>query len=121
MLNSVIAFTTGAIQLNATTHTLAPAKLVIDLCCQLGNTTVSGAVAKLMGAFVLSGVMFTKTAGQVDGVNSETVITGPVAGYALGTPFDGTIAETLDFFAGFSISAGGNGIQMAMYDVDLTT
>ncbi len=119
MLGSVVAFTTGAVQLNATAHTLLPAKLVIDLTCQLTNTTVGGAVAKLMGQAVLTGVMFTKTAGQTDGANTETVINLPATSPALGTAFDSTISQILDFWAGFSISAGGNGIQVAQYDVEI--
>jgi hypothetical protein len=118
MLGSIVAFTTGAIQLNATAHTLLPAKLVVDLTCQLTNTSVGGAVAKLMGQGVLTGVMFTKTAAQVDGVNSETIINVPVTTPALGTAFDSTLSQILDFWVGFSISNAGNGIQIAQYDVE---
>src|SRR4051812_42516578 len=49
MFGTTVVFTTGAVQLNATAHTLLPAKLVIDMTCQLENTTVGGAVAKFMG------------------------------------------------------------------------
>jgi hypothetical protein len=118
MLGSIAVWTSGAIQLNATAHTLLPAKLVVDLTCQLTNTTVGGAIAKLMGQGVLTGVMFTKTAGQVDGVNSETIINVPVTAPALGTAFDSTISQILDFFVAFSISNAGNGVQIAQYDVE---
>lgn len=118
MLGSIVVFTTGAIQLNAAAHTLLPAKLVVDLTCQLTNTAVGGAVAKFMGTGVLTGVMFTKTAGQVDGVNSESVITVPVTAPALGTAFDSTVSQILDFWVGFSISNAGNGVQIAQYDVE---
>lgn len=118
MLGSIVVFTTGAIQLNATAHTLLPAKLVVDLTCQLTNTAVGGAVAKFMGQGVLTGVMFTKTAAQVDGVNSETIISVPVTAPALGTAFDSTISQILDFWVGFSISNSGNGVQIAQYDVE---
>ena len=121
MLGSIVAWTSGAVQLNATAHTTLPAKLVVDLTCQLANTGVGGVIAKLMGQGVLTGVMFTKTAAQVDGVNSETVINVPVTAPALGTAFDGTISQILDFWVGFSISNSGNGVQIAQYDVeDLT-
>jgi len=119
MLGSVVAWTSGAVQLNATAHTLAPCKLVVDLTCQLTNTTVGGAVAKLMGQGVLTGNPFTKTAAQVDGVNSETVIMVPTTAPALGTAFDSTVSQILDFWVGFSISNAGNGVQMAQYDVEL--
>jgi hypothetical protein len=118
MLGTIVAWTSGAIQLNATAHTLLPMKLVVDLTCQLTNTTVGGVIAKLMGQGVLTGVMFTKTAGQTDGANTETVINVPVTTPALGTAFDSTISQILDFWVGFSISNSGNGIQVAQYDVE---
>lgn len=119
MLGSVVAFTTTAVQLNATAHTLLPAKLVVDLTCQLANTGVGGAVAKLMGQGVLTGSMFTMTAGQTDGVNTQSIINVPTTGGVLGTAFDGTISQILDFWAGFSISNSGNGVQMMQYDVEI--
>lgn len=118
MLGSVAVWSSGAVQLNATAHTTLPAVLDVDLTCQLTNTTVGGAVAKFMGIGRLQGSMFTKTAGQVDGVNSETVMTVPVTGPALGTAFDSTVSQGLDFWAGFSISNAGNGIRIDQYDVE---
>lgn len=118
MLGSIVVWTSGAVQLNATAHTLLPAWLDVELTCQLTNTTVGGAVAKLMGVGRLSGVMFTKTAAQVDGVNSETIMHVPITAPALGTAFDSTISQILDFWAGFSISNAGNGIQIADYSVE---
>lgn len=118
MFGTIVVWSSGAIQLNATAHTLLPFSLEVDLIVQLLNTTVGGAVAKMMGIGVLTGVMFTKTAGQVDGANSESVITVPVTAPALGAAFDSTISQTMDFWAGFSISAAGNGIQVATYRVD---
>lgn len=115
MLGSVIAWSSGAIQLNATAHTTLPFTLDLNLTCQVvgGSTT-----AKLLGIGVLTGVMFTKTAAQTDGANTETVITVPVTAPAQGTGFDSTAAQTLDFWAGFSISNAGNGIQIHQYSVD---
>lgn len=118
MMGTIVAWTSGAIQLNATAHTTLPFRLVVDLTVQLVNTTVGGVIAKLVGIGTLTGVMFTKTAAQVDGANSETVITVPVTAPALGTAFDSTIGQTLDFWVGFSISAGGTGVQVWQYRVD---
>jgi hypothetical protein len=120
MLGSIAVWTSGAIQLNATAHTLLPIRLVVGLTCQLANTTVAGAVAKLMGQGVLTGVMFTLTAGQVDAVNCPGAFPVPATAPALGTAFDGTLSQTLDFWAGFSISNAGNGIQVAQYDPEVT-
>jgi hypothetical protein len=71
-----------------------------------------------MGLGVLSGVMFTKTAGQTDGANTETVMVVPVTAPALGTAFDSTVSQILDFWVGFSISNSGNGVRIDQYDVE---
>ncbi len=119
MLGSIVVWTSGNVQLNATAHTTLPFKLVIDLTCQLANTGVGGAVAKLFGLGVLTGVMFTKTAAQTDGANTETVMVVPVTAPALGTAFDSTISQILDFWVGFSISNAGNGVRIDQYDVEV--
>jgi hypothetical protein len=118
MFGSIVVWSSGNIQLNATAHTTLPFSLEVDLYVQLLNTTVGGAVAKMLGIGVLTGVMFTKTAGQTDGANTESVITVPVTAPALGTAFDSTIAQTMDFWTGFSISNSGNGIQIWGYRID---
>lgn len=118
MLGSVVAWSSGAVQLNATAHTTLPFRLDIDLTCQLTNTAVGGAVAKFFGTGLLSGVMFTKTAAQTDGANTETSMLVPVTAPALGTAFDSTVSQILDFWAGFSISNSGNGIRVDQYDVE---
>jgi hypothetical protein len=118
MMGTVVAWTSGAIQLNATAHTTLPFRLQVELTVQLINTTVGGAVAKFMGFGILTGVMFTKTAAQTDGANSETVIMVPVTAPAQGTAFDSTVANNVDFWVGFSISNAGNGVQIHQYRVD---
>lgn len=114
MVAAVIAFTTGAIQLNATAHTNLPFRLQIKLACRaIGN----GTSANLMGMGVATGVMFTNTAGQTDGANSNTVKNVPATAPAVGTGFDSTIANILDFFAGESISDAANTVKIEMYTV----
>lgn len=117
MLGTIVVWTSGAVQLNATAHTTLPAQIEVDLTCQLTNTGVGGVIAKFMGIGRLTGVMFTKTAAQTDGANTETVIMVPVTAPALGTAFDSTISQILDFWAGFSISNAGNGIRVDNYKV----
>lgn len=119
MLGSIVAWTSGAVQLNATAHTTLPARLVVDLVCQLANTGAGGVIAKFMGTGVLTGVMFTLTAAQTDAVNVPGAFSVPATVPALGTAFDGTISQILDFWAGFSISNAGNGIQVADYCVEI--
>lgn len=115
MLGSIVAFTTGALQLNATAHTLLPFRFSALLTTRIvGGTTV----AKFIGMAEVAGLMFTKTAAQTDGVNTETIIQVPTTAPALGNGFDSTAAQTLDFWAGFSISNAGNGIQVEQYIVE---
>lgn len=115
MLGAVVVFTTGAVQLNATAHTLLPWWFEVELRCDTVGATTT---AKLIGSNGrLGGIMFTLTAGQVDAVNTPGVFPVPVTAPAVGTGFDSTAAQTLDFWAGFSISNSGNGIQVYNYSV----
>lgn len=108
----ITVFDTGSVQLNATAHTTLPFWLDILLTCRtIGATTA----ATLMGLARLTGVMFTKTAGQTDNANSETVINLPVTGPAVGGGFDSTIQNYMDLWAGFSISNAGNGVRIDQY------
>lgn len=108
-LGSVAAFSTGAIQLNATAHTTLPFKFEAVLTCRAVG---SGTSANLMGQGLVNGRMFTITAAQTDQVNIGDSLLVPQTAPAAGTGFDSTAAQTLDFFAGFSISNAGNGIQV---------
>lgn len=115
MHGSIVVFTTGAIQLNATAHTTLPFWLDVILTCQvIGSSTT----AKLMGMGRLQGIMPTLTAGQTDAANTGGIFSAPATAPAQGTGFDSTIANILDFWAGFSINDSGNGIQVAQYVVE---
>lgn len=113
---NIVAFDTGNIQLNATAHTTLPfwVKILMTL-----RSEGSGTAAQFMGQSYEHGVMFTRTAAQTDGANSETLIAGPATAPALGTGFDSTVANLLDLWAGFTISNAGNGIQVQQYRVML--
>lgn len=115
MLGANIAFTTGAIQLNATAHTNRPFDLRIDLTCRAEG---AGTSANLMGSSIAIGTMFTVTAGQADGVNSMSVLTAPATAMAVGAGFDSTIDNILDFFAGFSINDAANTVKIENYTVE---
>lgn len=114
-IGSVVAFTTGAIQLNATAHTLLPFWLDVLLTCRSVGSSTS---ATLMGMGRLQGIQPTLTAAQVDAVNTGGIFSSPATAPAVGTGFDSTIANILDFWTGFSISNAGNGIQVAQYVVE---
>lgn len=127
MMGTVVAWTSGAIQLNATAHTTLPFRLIVDLTVQLVNTTVGGAVAKVIGQGVLQGTMFTKTIAATDAWGrvsaadtavSDVSMLVPATAPALGTAFDSTVTNNLDFWVGFSVSNAANGIQIWQYRVD---
>ncbi len=104
-----IAYTTGNIQLNATAHTNLPFHLKVMLTVRaIGN----GTTANFMGMGEISGVMFTATAGQTDGVNTYTILPVPATAPAAGAGFNSTIDNVLDFFCGFSISNAGNNVTI---------
>lgn len=112
---NIVVFTSGAVQLNATAHTTLPFWLEIELTCRaVGATTV----ANLMGQATAIGKMFTSTAGQVDDAQGMQTLLVPATAPAVGTGFDSTTASILDFWAGFSISNAGNGIQVQQYTVE---
>lgn len=114
-MGAIAAWSSGAVQLNATAHTTLPFKLVVDWRV---NAIGSGTGATLVGIGTLTGIMFTNTAGQTDSVNGIPSIVVPATAPAVGTGFDSTVANTLDFFVGFSISNVGNQIQMWDYSVE---
>lgn len=114
-LGAVTAFTTGAIQLNATAHTNIPFQLAVMLTCRAVG---SGTAANCMGQGHLRGRMFTFTAAQADQVNIGDAMMVPVTAPAVGSGFDSTAAQTLDFFAAFSISNAANTIQIQNYIVE---
>lgn len=112
MLGSIVVFTTGAMQLNATAHTNLPFYAKFFLNCQAVG---SGTTAKFMGQAFVIGTMFTVTAAQTDGVNSQTVMVAPKTAMAQGTGFDSTASTVLDFWVGFSISDAANTIKIEQY------
>ena len=114
-MGTVAAWSSGAIQLNATAHTTLPFRLVVEWTVRaIGNATS----ANIIGVGTVTGIMFTNTAGQTDSVNGIPSIVVPATAPAVGTGFDSTVAQTLDFFTGFSISNVGNQIQVQDYLVE---
>ena len=115
MMGSIAVFTTGAMQLNATAHTLIPFWAEFILTCRAIGVTTS---ANLMGQGRVFGTMFTVTAAQIDGINTMAYLMAPATAPAVGTGFDSTIPNILDFWTGFSISNAANGIQIEQYTVE---
>jgi hypothetical protein len=111
-VGSVAAFDSGNIQLNATAHTTLPFWLEILLTCRAVG---SGTSANLIGQAMATGLMFTRTAGQTDDAQGMQTILAPATAPAVGTGFDSTVANIVDFWTGFTISNAGNGIQIHQY------
>jgi hypothetical protein len=114
MVGSVIAFTTGAINLTTTAHTTIPAYFKFMLTCQKeGN----GTTAQLMGQCIAQGQMLAMASGLADGAANTGMVMAPNTAPTLGTGFDSTAANSLDFFVAQSVSNAGNGFQLAQYIV----
>lgn len=114
MMGSIVVWTSGAIQMSTTAHTLIPFWLDVFLRV---DSSGSGTNAKMLGMGKLNGIMFTVGSGA----DSTTVVGEfpvPATAPAVGTGFDSTIANILDFWVGFSISNAGNGIQLYDYEVE---
>ena len=115
MVGAVIAYTSGAITLTTTAHTNIPARGHIELECRtMGN----GTLAALFGTMVLTGQMIQQggTAGADSATLSNTIIM-PNTAPAVGTGFDSTVANTLDFFVAQSVSNASNGFRLDQYRV----
>jgi hypothetical protein len=116
-IGSAVALDTGALQLNATAHTTLPFWLDMIMTCRAVG---SGTNANLMGLAQVTGIMFTRTAGQTDDAQGVQTLLAPATAPAVGAGFDSTIANIVDLWAGFSISNAGNGVQIHQYKlVDL--
>jgi hypothetical protein len=113
-LGSVAAFSSGAIQMSSTAHTLAPFKAVCHVTCRAVGATTT---ANLMGQWEVHSQAIKATA-VADSTTDHEYLMGPNTAPAVGTGFDSTAAQTLDFFAGFSISSASNGIQVQQYLVE---
>lgn len=115
-VGSVVAFTTGNIQLNATAHTLLPLNFEFIMTCRAIG---SGTSANFMGTGWLQGIQPTLTAGQTDAANTGGIFSAPATAPTVGTGFDSTAAAAIDLFVGFSISNAGNGFRIEQYTVDI--
>lgn len=112
MLGATVVMSSGALQLSSTAHTLAP---FVATC--IARCDVEGTSAQIMGQWVVQSQAVHATA-VADGTETHTVLMGPNTAPALGSAFDSTAAQNLDFFAGFSISNAANGIQVQSYMVE---
>ena len=111
MLGSIAAFSSGALQLSSTAHTQAPFKAEFMGTCRAVG---SGTSANIMGQWLVTSQAISATA-VADSTTSHNSLLGPATAPAVGTGFDSTVATIMDFWAGFSISNAGNGIQIQQH------
>ncbi len=109
MMGSIAAWSSGAITTNTTANTLLPFTLDIELRVDSIGT---GTTAKLIGTGTLHCAAFA---------SGSTAISVPIASPAVGTGFDSTIANILDFWVGISASQSGNAVQIYDYTVEQLT
>jgi len=113
MMGAVVAFTTGALTFSTTAHTTLPFWMETLLTCRAIGSSTS---ANFMGqSWIASQCLNISGA---DTTTSHTILLGPNTAPAVGTGWDSTAAQTLDFWAGFSNSQSGNGIQIQQYIVE---
>lgn len=117
MMGAIVAWTSGAINLTTTGNTLLPFTLQVDLRC---DTIGSGTAAKFLGMGTLSGigVVLGTINSTANSAVSGAMLQVPATAPAVGTGFDSTIANLLDFWVGFSISNAANGVQLYDYTVE---
>lgn len=113
-LGSVVAFTTGNLQLSTDAHTTLPFWLQVLLTCRAVGASTS---ANLMGQGVIFSQCLARTA-VADDTYSMATLLAPATAPAVGTGFDSTAANELNLFCGFSISDVGNQVQLQQYVVE---
>jgi hypothetical protein len=115
MMGSIVAWTSGAMQMIATAETLAP--FLLEVVLRL-DSAGSGTAAKFMGGGFLQALNITLTAGSTVPTTVEGAFAAPATAPTVGTGFDSTITDILDFWVGFSISNAANGVQLYDYTVE---
>lgn len=109
---TVAAWSSGAIQLSSTANTLTP--FVLDL---LLRCSAIGASATFTGGATVT-ALNVQIAAAVNPTVTDSVLVVPTGAPGNGTAFNSTLAQTFDFWAGFSTSNAGNGIQVSNYLVE---
>jgi hypothetical protein len=115
MMGSIVVHTSGAILTTTTAHAVIPFDYeVIMRVDSLG----SGTAAKFLAQGWLRGIMFVISGAVADPTLGAGLIPCPNTAPAVGTGFDSTIANILDFWVGISVSSVSNGIQIYQYTVE---
>jgi len=106
---SVVVFSSGALQLNATAKTNVTVKGHVDLTC---FSEGSGTSATIMGVGKIESESFSAAA---TGVGVKMM---PETAPAVGTGFDSTSSGAFNLFWTWSVNDAGNTVQLHGYDVE---
>lgn len=110
--STVVVFNGGAMQLSTTAHTTLPIYGEILLTCRAKGTS-----ANFMGQGRVSSQCLSLTA-VADSTTTPATLLMPNTTPAVGTNFDSTVGQLVDFFATFSIQNAGNLLQLHQYLVE---
>ncbi len=108
---SVVAFTSGAMQLSSTAHTNLPFVFDLTLTCRAIGSVTS---ANLMGQGTIISQCLSLTA-VADSTTTPATLLMPNTVPTVGTGFDSTILQSVNVRATFSIAAPGTGITLQQY------
>ena len=113
-LGAVAALSSGALTMTTTTHTDFPFIATCYVQCRSVGTSTA---ATLLGQWIVQGQGFAMTSAADNAAGTGYAI-GPATIPAVGTGFDSTATQTLDFFAAVSVSNSSSGIQVHEFIVE---
>lgn len=114
--SSIIVHTSQALLTTNVAHTLIPFEY--DLWMRM-DSDGAGTSAKYLSQAKATGIMFPISGNVADPTATVGTILCPATAPAVGTGYDATVLNYLDFFVGIQTNAAGNGIQIYQYSVDL--
>jgi hypothetical protein len=110
----IIVFNGGAMQLSSTAHTTLPLWVEILLTCRAIG---SGTSANFMGQGIAISQCLSLTA-VADSTTTPATLLMPNTVPTVGTGFDSTVSNVIDFFGTFSLN-NANAIQLQQYTLEL--
>jgi hypothetical protein len=117
--SNIIALISDALVMSTTAHTIYPCKVVVDLWCgAIGSGTSAnwGAIGQITAlGLAIGGTPADPTVTMSSFVCPSASVSLPGSGAA---GFNSTVATVIDFWVGFSVSDGANGIQVWNYYVE---
>jgi hypothetical protein len=114
--SSIIAHASQALLTTNVAHTLIPFEYEVWMRL---DSEGSGTSAKFLSQAKATGIMFPISGNVGDPTATVGTIMCPATAPAVGTGWDSTVLNYLDFFVGIQTSNAGNGIQIYQYTVEL--